>query len=61
MNYANQSVDGYLAVHGVSAEGCNLRLRVERYQLIHQPLARVIASLRSCSGVGGHFDSTNEL
>ena len=61
MSYAGRSVDGYLAVHGVSAEGYSLRRRVERYRLTHQPLAHVIASPQSCSGAGGHFDSMNEL
>lgn len=60
MSYADRSVYGYLAVRGVSAEGCNLRRRVGRYRLIHQLLARVIASLQSCSIAGGHFDFKNE-
>ena len=61
MSYADRSVYGYLAVRGVGAEGYSLRRRVERYRLTHQPLAHVIAWLRSCFGAGGHFDSTNEL
>ena len=61
MSYADQSVDGYQAVRGVSAEGYSLRQRAERYRLTHQPLAHVIALLQSCFDVGGHFDSMNEL
>ena len=61
VSYVGRSDGGYLVVRGVSADGCNLRQRVGRYRLSHQPLPNVIASLRSCSSVGEHSDSMSAL